>query len=311
MVGIFNNLTLGKKLTLLLVGIFLGGLIFSGSALYFVLYSNAEHQISSEAKLLLKTMSSVRDYTHNQIAPELNSRINVEEEFLPQAIPAFAASEVFRIFREDYFSQEDYFYKEAAINPRIADDRATEFEAGIIKYFQEDTDRKDWSGSCYLNNLQYFCIAEPLAVTQTSCLECHSTPEKAPQAMVARYGADKGFGWQLGEIVATKMIYVPAIEVFQRSRQSFVMVMGIVIMVFALVVFLMNLWLKKYVVKPLTKMSQVAQALSTGQMEADFETNSTDEVGRLAKSFKLMKTSLSMCVTRLEGSRPRRNSKLR
>ena len=309
MVGTFNNLTLGKKLTLLLVVIFLGGLVFSGSALYFVLYSNAEHQISSEGKLLLQTMSSVRDYTHNQIAPELNSRTNLEEEFLPEAIPAYAASEIFKIFRE--VSEEDYFYKEAAINPRIESDRATEFEEKIIKYFREDTEEKDWSGSCYLNNLQYFCIAEPLAVTQTSCLECHSTPEQAPTAMIARYGDVNGFGWQLGEIVATKMIYVPAIEVFQKLRQSLVMVMGIVIMVFALVVFLMNLWLKKYVVRPLTKMSKVAQALSTGQMEADFETNSTDEVGRLAKSFKLMKTSLSMCVTRLEGSRPRRNSKLK
>ncbi|MGF1487954.1 MAG: DUF3365 domain-containing protein [Prochloraceae cyanobacterium] len=306
MVKIFNNLTLGKKLTVLLFVIFLGGLIFSGSAVYFVLYSNAEHQISSEAKILLKTMSSIRDYTHNQIAPELD-KINVEEEFLPQAIPAYAAAEVFKIFREDYYSQEDYFYKEAAINPRISSDRATEFETKVIEFFREDSTRKDWSGSCYRNNLQYFCIAEPLAVTKSSCLDCHSTPAKAPPAMIERYGDSNGFGWKLNEIVAAKMIYVPASEVFQRSRQSFVMVMSIVIVVFILAILLMNVWLKKYVVRPLTKMSRVAQALSTGQMEADFETNSTDEVGRLAKSFKLMKTSLSMCVTRLEDSRPRRN----
>ena len=305
MLTTLKNLNLGKKLTVLLIGIFLGGLIFSGSAVYFVLYSNAQHQISSEAKILLKTMSSVRDYTHNQIAPELNEK-NLENEFLPQTIPAYAAAEVFKIFRVDY-SGEDYVYKEAAINPRISSDRATEFETKIIRNFRQNNDLKDWSGSCYRNNLEYFCIAEPLAVNKSSCLECHSTPEKAPPAMIARYGATKGFGWKLNEIVAAKMIYVPANQVFQRARQSFVMVMGIVISVFAIVIFLVNLWLKKYVVKPLTKMSKVAQALSTGQLDADFETNSTDEVGRLAKSFKLMKTSLSMCVNRLEDSRQRRN----
>ncbi|MDJ0725932.1 MAG: DUF3365 domain-containing protein [Prochloraceae cyanobacterium] len=300
----FKDLNLGKKLTVILTVTFLGGLIFSGSAVYFVLQNNAEHQISSEAKVLLKTMSSVRDYTHNQIAPELD-RKSSEEEFLPQTIPAYAAAEVFKIFREDY-SGENYVYKEAAINPRISSDLATEFETEIIKSFRKDSTQKDWSGSCLQNNIPYFCIAEPLAVTKSSCLECHSTPEKAPPGMLARYGKTKGFGWKLNEIVATKIIYVPANEVFQRARQSFIMVMSIVIMVFTFVVLLVNLWLKNYVVKPLTRMSRVAQALSTGHMEADFDTNSTDEVGRLAKSFKLMKTSLSMCVTRLEGSRGRR-----
>ena len=308
MLTTLKNLNLGKKLTLLLIVTFLGGLVFSGSAVYFVLYSNAQHQISSEAQVLLKTMTSVRDYTHNQIAPELNKK-NLDEEFLPQTIPAYAAAEVFKIFREDY-SGQDYVYKEAAINPRISSDRATEFETKIIQSFRANNDLEDWSGSCFHNNLEYFCVAKPLAVTKSSCLQCHSTPEKAPPAMLQRYGATKGFGWELNEIVAAKMIYVPASAVFQRARQSFVMVMSIVIMVFAIVVFLMNFWLKKYVVKPLTKMSKVAQALSTGQLEAEFEANSTDEVGRLAKSFKLMKTSLSMCVTRLEDARPKRNNRL-
>jgi HAMP domain-containing protein len=47
-------------------------------------------------------------------------------------------------------------------------------------------------------------------------------------------------------------------------------------------------------------MTQVAEAVSIGETDAEFEQNSNDEVGRLAEAFTRMKTSLAIAVKRLE-----------
>ena len=153
----------------------------------------------------------------------------------------------------------------------------------------------------YLNTSRgkkYF-IARPFAVTKTSCLECHSTPEVAPKSMIEHYGATNGFGWKLNQIVAAQMIYVPASQVFQEARQSLITVMGIVLAVFTGAIYLVNLWLKRYVVQPLNRMTQVAQAVSQGEMQAEFEPTNQDEIGSLAEAFRLMKTSLAIALDRL------------
>ena len=61
-----------------------------------------------------------------------------------------------------------------------------------------------------------------------------------------------------------------------------------------------HFWLNKYVVMPLKQMSQVEKAISIGDMNAEFEYKSEDEVGILAESFTRMKTSLVMAMKRLE-----------
>ena len=104
----------------------------------------------------------------------------------------------------------------------------------------------------------------------------------------------------MNEIVGAQMVYVPASEVFQTARQSFVLVIGIVGVILATAIFLINFWLKRYVIRPLNQITQVAEAVSTGDMEAEFEQQSNDEVGSLAKAFTRMKRSLAIALKNLE-----------
>ena len=61
-----------------------------------------------------------------------------------------------------------------------------------------------------------------------------------------------------------------------------------------------NFWLKRYVVRPIKRVVRVAEAVSTGDMEADFEKVSNDEVGSLVEAFTRMKLSLVMAIRMLE-----------
>lgn len=299
------NLQLGQKFTLLLVLVFLGGIIVSSIALSSVLNRNAQAQLTTNALMLMETMNSVRDYTTNQVNPELADRLAVE--FLPETIPAYSAREVFETFRGNPI-YADFFYKEATLNPTNLRDKADGFEAQLVEQFKQQGSAHETSGfrSTPAGNIYY--IARPIKITKPSCLECHSTPAAAPASMIERYGANNGFGWQLDEIIGAQMISVPAEKVLRSARQSLVLILGIFVIAFSLAIVLVNLWLKRYVVRPLNRMALAAEAASMGDPVAEFSQDSNDEVGKLAVAFNRMQMSLQMAMQRLERYREGRRS---
>lgn len=300
-----KNLQLGQKFTLLLLVVFLSGIIASGIALSTVLNQSAQAQLTTKALMLMETMNSVRNYTTDHINPELAPRL--EAEFLPESVPAYSAREVFETLRNspDY---ADFFYKEATLNPTNLRDKADEFEAQLVNNFRSQDNPREVNGFRRTPGGDLFYIARPIKIAQQSCLECHSTPEAAPASMIDRYGPSNGFGWQINEIVGAQMISVPAAKVLQSARQSLVLILGIFVLVFAIATLLVNLWLKRYVVKPLNKMARVAEAVSMGDTAATFTQDSQDEVGKLADAFNRMRLSLQMAMQRLERYREGRRS---
>jgi HAMP domain-containing protein len=295
--SILKNLKLGKKFTILLLLVFAWGVVFSGIALATLLERNAQNEITSKALILLATMDSVRDYTRNQVKPELDDKLKYE--FLPQAIGPFAARKVFEQLHADK-AYSEFFYKEATLNPLNIRDKADDFETELVERFRTETALKELTGSRSLFGEDLFYIARPLRVTESSCLECHSTPDVAPKSMIERYGTTHGFGWKLNQIVGAQIISIPTSALFQKARQSFVLIMGTVVGVFATAILMVSFWLRRYVVRPLNRMTRVAEAVSTGDTNAEFEGVSKDEVGSLAEAFTRMKTSLAIAMKMLE-----------
>lgn len=300
-----RNLKLGKKLTILLLLVFIGGIVGTGAGLATILNRNTQNEITSKALILMGIMNSVRDYTNTQVRPELADKL--QSKFISQSVPAYSAREVFEKLRADK-AYKDFFYKEATLNPTNLRNKADSFEKEIVERFRKESNLKELSGFRSSPDGNVFYIARPLAVSKSSCLECHSTPDAAPKSMIERYGSDHGFGWKLNEIVSAQIISVPASTVIQNARQSFVLIMGVVAVIFAAAIFIVNRWLNRYVVRPLNRMAQVAEAVSTGDTEAEFECVSNDEVGSLAEAFSRMKMSLVMAMKRLERYRIGRRS---
>ncbi|MDB9525322.1 DUF3365 domain-containing protein [Oscillatoria sp. CS-180] len=301
-----KNLQLGQKFTLLLVLVFLGGVLVSSLALSSVLNRSAQTQLTSKALMLMETMNSIRSYTNDHVNPEIADRLEVE--FLPESVPAYSAREVFETFRLNS-TYADFFYKEAALNPTNLRDKADNFETALVNQFRRSPDRaREINGFRNTPGGDLFYIARPIQIKEQSCLECHSTPQAAPASMIERYGAANGFGWELNEIVGAQMISVPAEKVFKDARQSLVLILGIFVIAFAIAILLVNLWLKRFVVRPLNRMAQVAEAVSLGDTDAEFVQDTKDEVGQLAEAFNRMRMSLKMAMHRLERYREIRRS---
>lgn len=301
-----KNLKLGQKFTLLLLLVFLGGIAASGLALASVLNRGAQAQLTSQALMLMETMNSVRSYTVQQVRPELNDRL--ETEFLPETIPAYSAHQVFNLLQTNA-AYQDFAYREAALNPTNLKDKADEFEASLINFFREKPEEPELHGIRQRFPLDdQFYIARPIQVKEASCLVCHSTPEAAPATMVEEYGPNNGFGWQIDEVIGAQIIAVPANQVFRSALKSLAIILGIFILVFAVAIYFVNFWLKRYVVRPLNRMAEVAEVVSMGDTAAEFTQNSQDEVGKLAESFNRLRMSLQMAMNRLDRYREGRRS---
>jgi len=307
-----TNFNLSKKLTTLMLTIFLGGIIVSSAVYYNILLGNAKNELNTQSNLLISTMDSVRKYNQDKVNPRLEKQS--EDKFLLESIPSYAVSEVFDILTNSYKDKYGkYRYKDAMINPTNPKDKATDEEVKIIeKLSQQDklAGQNIDQGFLTINEEKKFYSARPIKITQSSCLICHTTLDKSPKSLKIlyeqnKYGANQGFGWELNKIIGTKIIYVPADEIYKITNKNFLIILGTFTAIFAVTIFLATLWLKQYVVQPLNRITQVAEAVSLGDMDVEFKKHSNDEIGRLADAFTRMKTSLEITLKRLVKIRER------
>ena len=295
-----KNLKIGIKLNILLLLIFLVVIITSGSILSFILNKNAQRIVSDQALLLIETMGSVRDYTSTKIYPELAYRLETDEQFVRPTIPAYSAREIFENLRSRS-QYNDFFYKEATLNPTNPRDKADRFETTIVERFREQPELPQLTGFRRdIASGDLFYIARPLAVTKDTCLRCHSTPDLAPPSQIATYGNENGFGWQMNEIVGSQIISVPADRVFQAAWRLKIIAISITGVFLLLAIILINIFLKLTITDPLTKMASLSKKISTGDMSINFEQKGKDEIGILATSLNRLKVSLQMAMEMLE-----------
>ncbi|WP_242056485.1 MULTISPECIES: DUF3365 domain-containing protein [unclassified Nostoc] len=290
-----ENLKLANKFTLLLMLVFLGSIMISGAILSNILNHRAEVAVITQADDFLQSMNSVRNYTTNNIIPLLESKLETSPAFIPETVASFSARAVFENIRtnEQY---KEFIYKEAALDPTNKLDQADSFESQLINLFSNNPETSTSSGFRSLPTGRTFYIARRLNLDNPSCLQCHSTPDKAPKSQLAIYGDKNGFGWQLHKTIFAQMIYVPAEKILRTANHYWWLAMGVQASIFALVIIVINILLKKAVIKPIIKISKLAQAVSTGKINTDFEQKTNDEIGTLAASFNRMKSSLEIAM---------------
>jgi HAMP domain-containing protein len=294
----YKNLKLGLKLNILLTIILLSLTIATGIILSRVLQNYAEQVVADRASMLIDTMNSIRHYTSTQINPELSARLETEEMFLPQTVPAYSSREVFEHLRtKEQYSQ--FFYKEATLNPTNIRDKADRFETDIVESFKNSSQEQQ-QGFRSIPGGEIFYIARPLKIEKESCLRCHSDPKLAPASLIASYGSNNGFGWKLNEIVGAQIISVPSSQVFEAANQLRFIVMGKIALFLIAASILLNLFLKFTVTDPLKKMSYSSKQLSMGDMDIEFEQKTNDEIGILAASLNRLKVSIKMAMEMLE-----------
>jgi protein-histidine pros-kinase len=285
------------KFNLVFLLVFLIGLAAAGYASRELLQRNARDEIVLNARLVMESALATRAYTSTQVGPLLQTQMKYK--FLPQSVPAYAATEVFNGLRKTF---PEYAYKEAVLNPTNPRNRANDWEADLVNQFRNGAERPELVGERETPTGKSFYIARPMQIKAEACLYCHSTVDAAPKTLVEQYGPANGFGWKLNEVVGAQIVSVPTDVPIARANAAFRTFMISLTAVFAFIFVVLNLMLWFMVIRPVTRLSRFADQVSQGDnMDApDFPVGSRDEIGVLTQSFNRMKKSMVQAMKMLE-----------
>ena len=290
---------LRAKFNLAVAVVFLSG--FAGAWLFLEqrFLETARSEVLQNARIMLSAANAVRGYTAREVGPLIAAAAQGTTRFEPTTVPSYAAQTNFRAVQAEY---RDYTYKEAALNPTNPTDRATDWETDFISTFRNRPELGELIGERQTPTGPTLTLARPITIADANCLTCHSTPERAPAAMVRTYGTANGFGWQHKETVGAQLVSVPMALAIGHARANLHATMVILFGIFLGIMLVLNLLLHLLVIRPVVRLSSLATAVSLGQpVGEEFARGGNDEIGRLATAFGRMRHSLDNAMKMLEG----------
>ena len=283
------------KFNIVLIVVFMIGLGATGYISYELLHRNARDEVVRNAGVMMEAALSMRGYTVGKVRPLLPYD---PDKFLPESVPAFAATEIMGLLRKKY---PEYSYKEAALNPTNPRNRAVEWETDILNTFRAGAGGSEITGVRDTPTGRSLYLARPMSIRDQACLSCHTTPEQAPPAMVKLYGSSNGYGWKLNEVIAAQIVSVPMDLPIRNANRAFVTFMGSLLAVFAVLFVILNVMLTLFIVEPITHLAHTAEYISKGRLDApDFPSTGKDEVSQLGQAFNRMRRSLEKAIALID-----------
>jgi protein-histidine pros-kinase len=260
-----------------------------------LLQRNAKDEVLRNAGLMMEAALAVRGYTVKQVKPHLESQL--AETFLPQTVPAYAATETFNALRVKY---PDFTYKEATLNPTNPRDRAVEWEADVVNVFRNSSEEKELMGERDTPGGRMLYMARPIQIKDPACLACHSVPSAAPASMIKLYGEGNGFGWKHMEVIGAQVVSVPMSLPIKNANKAFQLFIGSLAAIFVVTFIVLNIMLSLMIIRPIAKMSASADKISQGDFNVPEFGKGSDEISVLGTSFNRMRRSLQKALKLIE-----------
>jgi len=285
------------KFNVLLILLFGTGLLLVSQLSLRFLETNAREQTLQQAKLMISSARSTRDYTEQELDPLLQTTPESTKRFLPQTIPFYAATVTFNHLRKDY---PDYTYKEAALNPSNPRDRADQWEVDIIDYFRNHPEQKQLVGERQTPMGTSISLSQPITA-DASCLMCHGSPSAAPATEILTYGSANGFGWKENEIIGAQIVSVPTAVAEKLASHLYRTLLLYVAATFLATLAVIDLALYYIVIVPVRRLAATADLISNGDLnQPELTYKGKDEIAAVTGSFNRMYVSLKKAIQMLD-----------
>lgn len=297
--GTLTSISTNGIVRIVLVVSFAIALLLGVGGLYKILHDRAIQRTALEAGRFLSTATAIRAYTDSHIGPAL-LRL-APNQFHEETVPAFAAQSIYRRVQQSY---PGYTYSEPALNPTNPNDRPTPFEVELLKRFRANPDLKELQGVRDGIGGAVYYLARPIKAG-ADCLACHDTPQRAPAAMVAKYGPSNGFGWKLNETVAMQSLTIPAAAELKDTGEIAMILGGGLLLMFVAIYFALTLSIDSLVVRPLRALATAAEAASTAsRSDATLAVSGAQEIRTIAAAIERLRISLAKSLARLGNDPP-------
>lgn len=278
-----------------LLMVFLVSLVVGSGGFYLLLRDQALNDAAEQARLLLASAVGVRQYTDTRITPLVAGL--PADQFHEETVPSFAAQAVFRSVSSGAHA---FTYRESALDPTAPGDRASPFEVGLIQRFRDQPGLQEIAGDRDMGADRVFYLARPIRITDAQCLSCHDTPQRAPAAMLAKYGSSNGFGWKLGETVGVQWLGLPVTQQFRRTLMLAALLAAGLTLIFVLAYLALSASLEGLVAGPLNGLAVAADAASrSADVSTKLPAGGVREIRRLAEAIDRLRVSLAKALAEL------------
>jgi Protein of unknown function (DUF3365) len=290
-----NKISAVATIRLVLIPIFVVVAIVGSGGAYLLLRNDAMTRAAENARFVLNTATAIRAYTQDHVLPDVSKAPT--SQFYETSVPAFAAQNVFERVQK---MNPAYSYREPALNPTSPNNRPTAVEVELINRFRTDGKLTELTGIRDSQAGWVFYLARPIRITDAACLVCHSTPDKAPPAMIAKYGPSNGFGWKLNETIGIQTLTVPIAEQLKGSVELAVSLAAGLLLVFVVTYFAVAYMLQVTLVRPLRDLTQAAEAASVSVADrAAPVASGMREIRDLGDAIERLRVSLMKALRRL------------
>ncbi len=251
-----------------------------------------------QVRLALAFDVAIRDYIAHEVRPVVSGLVE-PEEFIKQAMStSFVAREIFDRVRGEF---PDYVLKFSSDDPRNERNQAGPTESEWLQFFRDHPEEETRKGFIAWDDRAFYAKAQVMRIDQ-SCLSCHGDPKDAPKALLEDYGADRAFGYQIGDVAGMDLVAVPFSTLQEQiiaDTKSNLWTLTIAIMVlFGAIV----LTFRSLVGRRLSRFTEHLRSSVSEKMAPlePFPSTGDDEIGVLATSFNTLATRLREVHASLE-----------
>ncbi len=291
------------------------------SALYFINEVKTQGrkqailEAETKAALVLDRSLATHTYFSHTLKPkifELSNPVRNENYFEPAWMSStFAVREIDKNFK--LLNNENYYYKECAINARSPENEADKFEKSFIEELNINQELKYSSSIRKLNDKYYHITLRRGEVMEEACLRCHSTPDEAPENLVDIYGPERSFNRSINEVVSAISIRIPLSTAYANT-DKFSKHLSIVFIIVMLIIFAIQYIVHRIlIIGPITRFNNKALNISKNEklLGEEIPLPVSLEFGELATSFNSMSRKLRYHLDHLEEKVEKRTLELR
>ena len=281
---------------------FLVALVMVAAGFFFGVENLKLKQLRNEARAVAEQVVSFRAWVAqsgvvwvDKLTPDfhdfLGQRSIKEGEMMFSKNPALATRELSTIVANSATRATFRVTSDEYRNPANAPDA---FETEAIKLFKADDEAKTFEQMAE-GKYRY---AQPIYVTK-ACLKCHGKPEEAPPEVIAKYGDQRAFGYQEGDVRGIISVNLPDISLGEVTS-SFLNPYTIVLV--ALAFGLTFFYTHRAIINRLKVLTDRAVRIAKGELDEPIvtQTDTNDEIEHVAHAVDMLRRSLVVAMKHLK-----------
>jgi len=182
---------------------------------------------------------------------------------------------------QQYAQSAGMEFKTPSPNARDSRNTPDDFERRALTQFQQNAELKEYSERVEENGREWMRYAQPVRVSE-DCLFCHGDPAGSKDP----FGYTKE-GMKAGDLRAAFTVKAPVDELVANARANSRMLFLTSLLTLLAACVAVALVIRRTVIKPLSRVKDLLQSLSEGDLTGRLEIEAEDEVGQMAGALNL------------------------